>query len=699
MHKPIYLILIAFILSLNLSAKTQEQYQVNAKNVVTKNEIVTATGDVIIFSKTYFIASDRAIYDKNANTLELFGNVLVLKNNILQSQSDYTFINMSDDSMIQNPTFLLDQSNNLWINSKTSNKQANKVNLEKSTLSSCDCEDPFWSIKFSSGDYDSSSQWINAFNARLYIKDVPVFYTPYFGFSTDKTRRTGLLFPKIGYGSSEGFTYSQALFIAPAANYDIELVPQIRTNRGEGMHAYFRWADSPYSMLKAEAGIFVEQSDYFYEEQLKNKKHFGYSLDYQRSKLFSSNEGHQDGLYVNINRINDLDYPDIQEVRFGDVETRRIESKLNYFYKTPSYYGGLYFRHYDDTSLSNNDTTIQQLPQAQLHQFTKPILFDNLLYSTDVRYTNYTRQQGLNAQQYDVSLPIFYSFSMFDDYVRVTLKEEITLTHLQYDNGTVNFEDGTYLKNRHILEVGTDLLKPYENYVHTLNFNTEFAVPNTVHEKGDLYSINNTTGELAPFAVTEDKKTITFALNQSLYDRDDLKQIVNHKIKQAILYDSFDNTSLGNLENEVTFNYILGSIYNRLIYNHEDNALIESSTGLSLKYKDVAFSASHYMSKDTPNSNKDEVESYMLAASARLARDYWLSYKVHYNMIDDVKSKEAIVFTINDRCWQLDINFENDYETSSTIYGNRSKRQEIVYIALQLKPIGGIMQSFDVGAQ
>ncbi|MGD9554074.1 MAG: LPS-assembly protein LptD, partial [Arcobacteraceae bacterium] len=314
-------ILILSLVLLNLNAKEEEKYQINAKNLDTQNNIVIATGNVVVFSKTYFMTANKAIYDKENNTFELFDDVVILKDNILQAQSNYAFVNMEDESMIQNPTLLLDKPSSVWINSKASSKTANIVNLESSILSSCDCEDPFWSMRFSSGDYDTQDQWINTFNTRLYIKNVPVFYTPYFGFSTDTTRRTGLLFPKIGYSGSEGFVYGQPVYFAPADNYDIELVPQIRTNRGEGIHGYFRYADSPYSMLKFESGLFVEHSDYAKEENLKNKKHFGWNVDYQRTNLFAQQEDHQDGLYLNANWLNDVDYSEIENVRFGKNDT------------------------------------------------------------------------------------------------------------------------------------------------------------------------------------------------------------------------------------------------------------------------------------------------------------------------------------------------------------------------------------------
>jgi len=105
--------------------------------------------------------------------------------------------------------------------------------------------------------------------------------------------------------------YSQSLFIAPDDNYDLEIIPQIRSQRGYGAYSYFRYADSPYSLLKLNAGFFTEKKDYQIDNDLDNKKHYGWSIDYERTKLFSSSN-HQDGLYASINWLNDVEYETLE---------------------------------------------------------------------------------------------------------------------------------------------------------------------------------------------------------------------------------------------------------------------------------------------------------------------------------------------------------------------------------------------------
>lgn len=692
MYKKIALSLITAASLTQAASIEAEKFQILANTLNSKDNVVIAKGNVVIFSPTYYILAQKAIYNRNSSTFELFDEVVILHKNTVQTQSNYAFLDINKEKMVQNPAFLLDNKSNVWINSKNSTRNEDVFALSDSVLSSCDCVDPAWSVRFSSGEFDKTDKWIDTYNARLYFKNVPVFYTPYFGFSTDKTRRTGLLPATVGFSSGEGLIYKQPVFIAADKNYDIELNPEIRTNRGYGMYTYFRWADSEDSILKIALGGFKEQNDYAEEKNLLNDKHYGWNIDYKRYNLFASGEN-QDGLLIDVNWLNDVEYRNLENID-GSTE-KKIESKINYFFTTPEYYFGTYMRYYLDKSLSSNDTVLQELPQIQLHKYSKPILLDNLLYSADYKFTNYERQIGVNAFRHELLLPFSYGFSLFDDYLNVVLKQEITLIKQQYSHTNTNYEDAGFAETRSIMSLNTDLLKEYASFLHTMNLATNFTVPKTIGKEGDLFSITTNDTALSAFPITESAKTMTFALNQSFYDKEDLKQIINHKISQAVVFDSLNNSELANLENELTINYLLGSLSNRLIYSHQDKELIESSTSFNLDYIDYFLKLSYYVSKDTPNSGKEDLESYGLNIGYKFYRDYALSYYENYNIQEQVRNKQGVKFSITDKCWDLNVHLEKRIEPSSSTRNN-SVEQEVIYLQLVLKPLGTINQNYKI---
>lgn len=712
MHKIVVsLALASLLIQANAQELDMEKLQLVAKDVDTKNNIITAVGDVVAYSPTYYLSSDKMVYDKDREILELFDNVLIIKDNKIQTQSNYAYVDMKNDIINQDPVFLMDNSSNIWSNSKEANKDKDLITLENSILSSCDCIDPIWSIRSSSSDYDTEDMWMNTYNPRLYIKNVPVFYLPYFGFPTDTTRRTGLLLPTMGYSSSEGFLYSQPIFIAPADNYDIELIPQIRTQRGYGSYANFRYADSPDSMLNLKTGYFKEFNNYRREEKLENSEHYGLDIDYERKNIFSTKKEYQDGVFTSIRYLNDIEYIILKEDDGNLGTDKKVESKVNYFYNTPEYYGGVYGKYYIDASKKSNANTLQELPQVQFHSYNKELFLENLIYSIDTKAQNFTRKEGLNAKIYDITVPISYTKNILDDYMYLGVENRTILTQYDYSNSLYNnlrYEDGTLIQNRTSFIVGTDLIKPYSDYIHTLNLNASYDIPENLRKDGDLYNITVKENqplkydELSVFPTLQEQKTIKLSLNQSIYDKENLKQFINHKMSQSILYNSVDEPKFQDLDNYVKINHDYGSLSGKVVYNMDDNKVVEGSFDNSLSYEDLTFSAGYYYSKKTNNefNTRDDLESYRLSTSYKLAKDYSIKYYENYDLQQKTRNRQGIGLNIDDSCWNLDLLLEKEitprsrYVQSTRSYD--SYEQTIVYAVLMLKPIGGIRQKYIV---
>ena len=698
MHKKILLSLLISSFLLKAEEIKNEKFQLVAKDINSKQNIVVATGDVVIFSPTYYLSADKIIFNKENETFELFGNVLIIKDNQIRTQSDYAFIDLKNDAFTQNPMFLIENTNNVWLNSKESTKDKNQIDLESSIISSCGCLDPIWSIRSSSANYDTEDKWINAYNSRLYVKDVPVFYTPYLGFPTDKTRRTGLLLPTLGYSGDEGIYYSQPVYFAPAQNYDLELVPQIRTLRGQGIYSYFRYADSPDSVLNIKSGVFKENEEYKDENLLDNSEHFGLNVDYNRRNIFADGQN-DDGLFTSLKYLNDVEFITLENDDTTVSTDKKVESKINYFYNTPDYYTGAYSRYYIDTSKESNQNTLQELPQAHFHSYNKEVFLDNLLYSVDAKAINYTRPEGLTAGIYELSAPISYNKYFFDDYLYLTVENKTIVTKYDYSNfDSLRYEDGDLIQNRTSVLVGTDLIKPYQDYLHTANLNAEYVVPKNLKETGDLYDItvdkDSLKGkELKAFPIIQEQKNINLALNQSLYSKYSLQQLINHKMSQSILYDELDSPKLQNYENYLKINHDFGTISGKTVYNVQDSQFIENSANSILTYDDLSLGLGYYNSKDTENSNKENLESYRVTTSYKISKDYKASYYENYNLIENMRNKQGIGFNIDDNCWNLDLKFEHEILPTSSRYIN-GKDQKIVFVNLLLKPLGGIKQKY-----
>jgi len=684
-----FLFLFGLFFTLSSFAKdisNKENVQILAKNLNHKGDIVRASGDVLVFSPSYYITAKELIYNKKNKTLELFNNVNILKDNKLLSVTDYAFIDFKNDTSLNKPILMLDKETNLWINAAQSRQEQTLHSFDSATLSSCDCDSPFWSIGFSSGDYDTEEKWVNTYNSRLYVGPVPIFYTPWFGFSTDNQRRSGLLQPTVGYDKSEGLLYTQPIFIAPKANWDIEFTPQIRARRGSGLYANFRYKDTENSYLKLKTGYFREQSDFKDENNIENISHYGLDIDYYNTKLLSKGDD-QDGLSIKLSGLNDIGYRSLENTSDSiyNISNNIITSEIDYFYNTNKYFGYTEFKYFKDVSANaDQDSILQQLPKIKLHSYSKEIKNTGILYSADLTYMNEIRNTGVSANTYNVNVPLSYNFSMLDDFINVNLQEQIGASLIKYSN-TNTYNDATFLENKHIINISTDLIKPYKDYLHTFNLQSTITIPNIIKEDGDIYFNDNDDINLKPFSQTKAKEHVTFKLNHSFYSKDSLQQIINHKIDQSINYKASGDDRLSDLGNELIYYYAYGQISNKLTYNHANSTIESSSTSFKFNHNDISLSLSH---TDTQN-----LEALNFTVSSKFNRYYTLQYKENYNLDDSISNIREYSLYINKRCWGLNIKLADNLVAAPTTSSN-AIRQNIIYFLFTMKPIGQFQQQY-----
>ena len=95
MHKKIVASLIITSSLLYAQELKNEKFQLVAKKVDAINNIVTADGDVVVYSPSYYLSANKIIYNKENETFELFDNVLVIKNNNIINCNIYQTISCS----------------------------------------------------------------------------------------------------------------------------------------------------------------------------------------------------------------------------------------------------------------------------------------------------------------------------------------------------------------------------------------------------------------------------------------------------------------------------------------------------------------------------------------------------------------------------------------------------------------------------
>ncbi|MCW8955214.1 MAG: LPS assembly protein LptD [Sulfurimonas sp.] len=701
--------ILAFLLTVSyLSAN--DKVEVYATQMDTQGNIVKASGEVIVIYQDYHLSAKRAVYDRNSGELELFGNIRATQGDSISVLGDYARLNIGQKERTFKPFFMLEKKSNVWLSGAKSFSKDKDVEIESGIMSGCNPNDPLWKMEFSSSDYNSDTKWLNLYNTKIYIYDIPVFYTPYFGYSLDTTRRTGLLPPMIGYSQSEGFYYEQALFIAEQNWWDLELKPQVRTNRGEGIYSTFRFVDSKVSKGELSLGYFKEKQDYVIDKELANDSHYGFNFKYDNSDFLNQwlglNLDGQSGIYADITNMNDVEYINLStNDTTQNATTTQILSRINLFYNTDNNYFGAYFKHYKDLTLDSNDNTLQNLPAIQYHSYLDTFLDDHLLYSFDVRSNNYYRKLGKSAIQTDINIPITLQTSLFDEYLNVAYKPYLYAQHTSFkgdaelgDPFLNEYNDGYFGRIHHIFAASTQLTRAYDELTHVVEFGSQYTVDGSdtadgyYEEQLDYCSIetnqNNSICEF--YNISEIEENVQFYFSQYIYG-DDGKQIIYHRLAQSISYEKI-NGGAGELENELDYQITDNiSFYNNMFYNYDENDFSKNFNRISYNDKSFDFSISHMYRNNFSllESNDAKYTSYI---TSRLEYKYNKHYsylvRLDYDLERSEKKSAEVGFLYKKRCWDFGLRYVENNRPILDINGASSSIYDrYIYLTIALKPI------------
>jgi len=600
-----------------------------------------------------------------------------------------------------------DKESQVWISANKGQVLDQKIDINSGVLSGCDPVDSMWKMEFSSSDYNTGTKWMNVYHARLYIDDIPILYTPYFGYSLDTTRKSGLLMPSGGYSANEGVFYEQPIYIAEQNWWDLELRPQVRTQRGQGIYQTFRFVDSDVSKGEIKAGYFKEFGEYFESNELQNNSHYGFTVNYENRDVLNQWLGTdfegQSALYLDINQMNDVDYINLSSNDTQNNSTAtQILSRINLFYNANNHYIGTYIKYYQDLTIANNDETLQKLPTLQYHYYLDTLLDDHLLYNLDIQANNITRAEGKTVLQTDVNIPVTLRTSLFDEYLNISYKANLFGQYSNFggtSNGTapVEYRNGYLLRNYHTFAASTDLTRAYKSFSHVISFGASYNMVGSESRNGYYEdsvafcakeeNVNTPQCDFYNISAVEDESQLDFI--QYIYDSE-AKQVLYHRLAQKISFSDV-KSEFGELENELDYRITdYFSIYNNMFYNYDKNLFSKVFNKLSVHKYGVELGLSHlYKDSFTDTTvNTSRYTSYLTSTLSYTYNSHY-SYSALYNydsISQETKSME-VGFMYKKRCWDFGVKYSENNRPILTTSGESSVYDKYVYLTIVLKPL------------
>lgn len=684
----------------------EPKVEIYATTMDSKENIVRAYDGVTVVYKDYFLSSDEAIYDKNSGVLELIGSVRATYGKNYKLLGKYAKLNISKKERSFKPFFMLEKKSKVWISADEGCAVDKDYAIESGVLSGCNPNDPLWKMQFSSSDYNADDMWLSLYNTRIYIYDIPVIYTPYFGFSLDTTRRTGLLVPALGISDEEGFYYEQPIYIAEQDWWDLELKPQVRTNRGYGGYSRFRFVDSATSRGEFTTGYFKEKDSYFIDEDLVNDSHYGFNLQYDNSDFINqwfgvSLEG-QSGLYIDANNMNDVDYINLSTNDTTENATAtQVLSRINLFYNTERNYFGAYYKYYKDLTIESNENTLQQLPTFQYHYYLDTFLKDHLLYSIDLQSNNIDREINKKVLQTNINIPLKLQTSLFDEYLNLSYTAYLYGQHSSFSGdeevSTGKYQDGIYAREYNIFSLSSELTRAYEEFTHVVDLGVTYVVAGADTRSGYYEYNQDFCSELenqnSPrcdfYNITDVDEVMQIGFSQYLFDSLG-RQKIYHKLAQSIHYEDIESR-LGELENELEYQ-ITDSInfYNNMFYNYDENSFSKTVNTISYNNSSLNLSFSHlYKDSFLPVSNIYTPYTSYITSSASYTYDEHYSYhaSLDYDLETNYKKSSEIGFLYKKRCWEFGLRLLENIRPVLTQSGESSVNDRYLYFTILLTPL------------
>lgn len=203
---------------------TADEAQING------TEHIELQGNIDMRQGPRTIQAQAISVDKTTNKLELRGEVAVQQPGVDFRGTQAKFDSVSGEVDIHNAEYRIEPGAR-GSSERIQRNKDKKIILKNGSYTSCPENDNTWLIKASKLTLDPEKGYGSAKHARLHIKDIPVFYFPYFAFPIGDERKTGFLWPNLSSSNGE-VDASIPYYLNLAPNYDLTLTPRYLGERG-----------------------------------------------------------------------------------------------------------------------------------------------------------------------------------------------------------------------------------------------------------------------------------------------------------------------------------------------------------------------------------------------------------------------------------------------------------------------------------
>ncbi len=380
------------------------------------NSLATLSGDVFVEEGYRRLRADKVTYNRETRQMELSGNLMLREPGLL-IKAERAEINSEDGSGLLAPAdYLLHDLHIRGGADEIYKREDDKLELTRAFYTHCEPDNTTWQLQTSRLILDREEGVGTATHARLKVKGVPLFYSPWLQFPIDDRRRSGLLWPSYSNTSTGGIDIAVPYYLNLAPNYDATFTPRFISNRGVIAESEVRWLN--------RYGAWVGSGSYLANEEDTNADRWLVALA-ERGRI-----GDRIRTRIDFTRVSDDQF-------FNDLSTRGLEvsrtthldqlAELTYSLSDWEVSAKLQqFQTIEPTILEQNEP-YKLLPQVRLSRLTPNLPFQPQ-YTFEAEYSFFDHDIKTRGHRLYAEPGISYPMEWLAGFIKPTVK----LKHASY---------------------------------------------------------------------------------------------------------------------------------------------------------------------------------------------------------------------------------------------------------------------------
>ncbi len=346
--------------------------------------LYTARGNVVVTWQGLNLVADQATYDSNSHLLLANGNVTVSKGNDIIKGESLT-LNLENNRVeMDKATLTMPETNLSFSGEKITRLNDNEFQVSSTELTTCDLPDPSW--KFGADTLKVNVLgYATGRNVVFYVKDIPVLYLPWIAFPVVREKKSGLLFPKVGYSNARGAQLDIPVYWVISPSQDLLFDLDLLTKRGVGTGLDYR-----YIRARGSEG---HLGGYQIYDALKNR--WRWQVGQNHKEIISPDAN----LRMDVNLTGDRSFLGDFGEKSGDYNRQSTDTTINALKAWQHYALASHINYSEDLYAVDNRATLQTLPAVELSGVRQAILKTPLYFDIDAGIANLYRESSPSGQR------------------------------------------------------------------------------------------------------------------------------------------------------------------------------------------------------------------------------------------------------------------------------------------------------------